>query len=420
MRRALLACVCLGLLGPNPAALWAADAQDKPSISVLDFRVTGIATAEAELFVDFMSSHIVRTGKYRVIDRMQRQSLLQEIEFSKTECSDEKCQLEIGRLLSASQIIVGSIGKVGDWFLLNMKIIAVETGETLRTASEKYQTLNALIEDTERLAFALVGVGPVQTASSGASAAKAPAAKAAPAAGGARVNDMIRAQAKKDQLEKELSDLQGKVDMTAYRAWLEKKGFAARETEGTIEEKIAFVKEYRSSITTHGWSIELGVVYEGGSGSRLYPDGDRLVWTRNGAGLRLGLMYQFGPVFSFGLSVFGAADSVRSPRVDASTNQQTGVYADLDGSALGSLEFVFGNKVEGLAALLATGSGYSGFSGGLSVPLTLRLGLYYRGLNLSYAVNVSVYDDSWGVRDSPILSHYIIAGYSIFLGNRGE
>ena len=70
-----------------------AQAGEKPLISVLDFRTSGISQAEVEVFVDFLSSHIIETGKFRVIDRMQREALLKEMEFSYDDCTDEGCPL---------------------------------------------------------------------------------------------------------------------------------------------------------------------------------------------------------------------------------------------------------------------------------------------------------------------------------------
>jgi len=129
-----------------------AQADEKPLISVLDFKTSGISRAEVEVFVDFLSSHIIDTGKFRVIDRMQREALLREMEFSYDDCTDEGCQLEVGRLLAANQIVVGSVGRVGERYLLTIKLIDVQTGEAIKTGSEKYTDLNKLIDDSERLA----------------------------------------------------------------------------------------------------------------------------------------------------------------------------------------------------------------------------------------------------------------------------
>ena len=113
MRRVLFLFFILGIVSSAPLL---AQTDEKPLISVLDFRTSGISEAEVEVFVDFLSSHIIETNRFRVIDRMQRQALLKEMEFSYEDCTDESCQLEIGRLLAANQIVVGSVGRVGERF----------------------------------------------------------------------------------------------------------------------------------------------------------------------------------------------------------------------------------------------------------------------------------------------------------------
>lgn len=130
---------------------------EKPIITVLDFKTSGISDAEAEIFVDFLSSHIISSGVYRVIDRMQREAMLDEMDFSYTGYSDENNQLQIGKMLAANKIIVGSIGQVGDRYLLTIKLIDVETGEVVKSGSEKYRTLNDLIDDSKRLAETFAG-----------------------------------------------------------------------------------------------------------------------------------------------------------------------------------------------------------------------------------------------------------------------
>ena len=107
--------------------------------------------------IDFVASHIHETDAFVVIDRMQRESILREIEFSKADCTDEQCAVEIGKLLSASLIVVGSIGRVGSRYILNMKLVEVETGQTIETASQMYADIDALIDDSEVQTLALLG-----------------------------------------------------------------------------------------------------------------------------------------------------------------------------------------------------------------------------------------------------------------------
>ncbi|MBN1649336.1 MAG: hypothetical protein JW874_14965, partial [Spirochaetales bacterium] len=122
-----------------------------PVITVLDFELNGLSKAEGRIFLDFLSSHIARVKSFRLIDRSQRDSLLAEMEFSMSGCSDESCQLEIGKMLAADYIIVGSIGTLGNRYLLNIKLIRVASSVTEHSASEKYATIDDLVDDSGRL-----------------------------------------------------------------------------------------------------------------------------------------------------------------------------------------------------------------------------------------------------------------------------
>ena len=151
----------------------AAGADERPTVTVLDFKTSDISESEAEVFLDYLSSHIVDLDKYRVIDRTQRENILAEIKFSFTGCTDEECQLEIGRMLAAQLIIVGSLGKVGEQYIINTKVIDVETGETTRTASEKYSSIDGMVNDSQRLTSLLLDPAAADAAAADAAAAGA-------------------------------------------------------------------------------------------------------------------------------------------------------------------------------------------------------------------------------------------------------
>ena len=70
--------------------------------------------------------------------------------------------------MQARYIIVGSVGSIGDRFLLNMRFIDVETGETLTTSSQKYNSINDMIDDSESVAISLLDTsGDVKSVDAG-------------------------------------------------------------------------------------------------------------------------------------------------------------------------------------------------------------------------------------------------------------
>ena len=231
--------ICVGLLCLVAAFLGAQD-KDRPVVSVLNFTTGNIPEGEVSVFADYVANHIIKTGKYGVIDRMQRNAVLEEIEFSQANCADETCQLEMGRLLSASHIIVGSIGKVGALYLVNMRLVEVETGESVRSIAERYGSIEAMIEDSERMAYQFVGetvgqqiiLAEVQTA------------------------EGLIASGKEDILQRQLTWLKHGINEKHYAMWLEEKGFLTYVQQAGMVEQIKVAQEYIDETTTRGHAID--------------------------------------------------------------------------------------------------------------------------------------------------------------------
>jgi tetratricopeptide (TPR) repeat protein len=126
-----------------------------PLVAVLDFRIESLPPADGQLIVDLLTSALVKTRRYRVLERSQRESLLKEIEFSHSDMADERRQLEIGRMLSADQIVVGSLGRVGQRFVINAKLLDVRTGEALGSAYKVHKSLEEVVDACGELAASL-------------------------------------------------------------------------------------------------------------------------------------------------------------------------------------------------------------------------------------------------------------------------
>ena len=131
--------------------------ESRATLAVLDFTFTGLAEAEAILIVDYLNTQITESGNFKVLDRGQRETILAEQEFSLSDCADETCQIEAGKLLSADFIVVGSIGRVGETYLFNIRRVNVATSETVRTASATYDTLDRIIADCKAIAEKITG-----------------------------------------------------------------------------------------------------------------------------------------------------------------------------------------------------------------------------------------------------------------------
>jgi branched-chain amino acid transport system substrate-binding protein len=154
--------------------------QSIPIITVLDFKTNNISASDMRSIISLLSSALFKTGRFRVIDVTQRDTLLQELEFSMSGCTDESCQLKIGKMLSAEQIIVGDIAKVGSRYMLSSKMLQTETAGTLASADGIYPTMDALVDDLYTIASTLAGTGVQKAAASAAQGPATPAAQPYP------------------------------------------------------------------------------------------------------------------------------------------------------------------------------------------------------------------------------------------------
>ena len=138
--------------------LCSVEAQEKPIITVLDFSVSDVPKGEMGAVISLLSSELFQTGEYNLIDIAERDTLLKEIEFSTTDCTDENCQIEIGKMLSAEMIVVGSISRVGTKYILSAKMLQTATSRTTSTADGIYADMDSLVEDISTLARRLSGL----------------------------------------------------------------------------------------------------------------------------------------------------------------------------------------------------------------------------------------------------------------------
>lgn len=114
--------------------------QDKKTrIAVLDLQAEGISESEAKTLTGRLRSKLVDTNVFEVLEREQMNAVLQEQGFQQSGCVSDECLVEIGRLVGVQQMVGGAIGKIGETYTLDLRIIDVATGRIIRTVSDDYR-----------------------------------------------------------------------------------------------------------------------------------------------------------------------------------------------------------------------------------------------------------------------------------------
>jgi uncharacterized protein (TIGR02145 family) len=134
----------------------------KPMVAVLPFTSRVLDTSAIEGLVSAMGSELINTGAFRVMERSQMEGILKEQGFQQSgACDGQECAVEVGKLLSVDQMVLGSIAKVGSTYTLTARLVSVQTGEVLKSVTRNSKAdVDAILTDIlPQVAGVLSGLG---------------------------------------------------------------------------------------------------------------------------------------------------------------------------------------------------------------------------------------------------------------------
>jgi TolB-like protein len=149
------ACLCLALLlsGTGYGAT-------KTSVAVMSLKsASGVTADDAELLSDRLRIELFNTGQFSVMERSQMQDILKEQGFQQSGvCSDEGCMVEMGAILGVNLLLGGSIGRLGNMYLVNIRGIDIQTARITAVVSEDIPgSIENVVAALKRIAAKLAG-----------------------------------------------------------------------------------------------------------------------------------------------------------------------------------------------------------------------------------------------------------------------
>ncbi len=103
--------------------------QVKMRLAIMDLAALNTPEVLAQSVSELLRTEIFKTKIFDIVERAQMKEILKEQEFQMTGCTDTECAVEIGKLLSVKKMVVGSLNKLGEMYVLNARVIDVETSK---------------------------------------------------------------------------------------------------------------------------------------------------------------------------------------------------------------------------------------------------------------------------------------------------
>jgi len=138
--------------GEMPGVLARQGPAGKLNVAVSDISAEGVSRSDATIVADWLRGALVSTGTYNVVERSAMEKILAEQVFQQYGCTSEECAVRQGRLLNVQRMVVGSFGKFIDSYVLNIRVVDVETGRVVYSDSAKGTTTAAVEASIKALA----------------------------------------------------------------------------------------------------------------------------------------------------------------------------------------------------------------------------------------------------------------------------
>jgi len=105
-----------------------AQSQSKMAIAVLSFEAKNVSRETAEAVADILSTELFNTKRFEVIERQAIVRILEEQKLQMTGVTDMSQAAEIGKVLNVKKIMIGSVSKLGQTYIINTRLVDVQTG----------------------------------------------------------------------------------------------------------------------------------------------------------------------------------------------------------------------------------------------------------------------------------------------------
>jgi len=135
--RFLLLATAFLVATPSRAAQDTSKVGRMQTLAVMDIDGKRLENMDLGVLRDALIVEFQNSGKVRVMERSQMNTILKEQGFQQSgACDASECAVEMGKLLSVDRMVLGSLGKLGETWSMTLRLVNVQTGEVLTSVRD--------------------------------------------------------------------------------------------------------------------------------------------------------------------------------------------------------------------------------------------------------------------------------------------
>ncbi len=127
------------------------------TVAIMDFQPKGVDKNSVSIVTDLFRDMLFGKHIFTVVDRASMQQILKEQNLQQSlGCNSEECAVQIGKILGVNSMIIGTLGKLGDAYILSVRMVSIENAKIVWAKTAKIYDFNRIDEGVSALVDNLV------------------------------------------------------------------------------------------------------------------------------------------------------------------------------------------------------------------------------------------------------------------------
>jgi TolB-like protein len=118
----------------------------------MEFEPKGVDKSSASIISDLFRNYLFSSKKFIVVDRESMKEILTEQNLQQSlGCNSAECAVQLGKILGVNYSIIGSLGKLGNVYIVSAKMVNIENAQIEWTNSAKLTNFGQIDSVIEKM-----------------------------------------------------------------------------------------------------------------------------------------------------------------------------------------------------------------------------------------------------------------------------
>ncbi len=135
-------------------------AQKKKTVAVLEFVSSDLAKSDVTNLSNRFRALLGQTQAFDLLEREKMNEILKAQDFNISDnCNTSECAVRVGELLGVEYMVAGDIGKIGQVYTIDLRMIDIATSKIIQSKSEDYKgEIEGLLEIMKMISNTFAGI----------------------------------------------------------------------------------------------------------------------------------------------------------------------------------------------------------------------------------------------------------------------